>query len=777
MKRLIFIISMLLISVLFLFSCGDTGDGGDGDTTQYTVSVITTAGAEVTSTNPLKVDAGGSAVFDIKISDSAVFSSVSAGSYDRSTGKLTVDNVTADMRIDFVVVEVDTAAGYIYRFYGTQNDTSSLSDGRYEEGTSVTVKANSSSRTFEGWTLGGYKNEGKQIVSTAKEYTFTITAAMLDTDMSISVYANYKETGVVYYDKNGGNVNMSSANLSATKYYSASETANGAKVAYGSVYLSTVGCASTFYDDGSFYRSGYVLKEYNTKSDGTGEAYSLGSKFPMNLEATTLYCIWAKDSEYADFEYENVTLPKPDGAKDISHWTEEGIVITAYNGDDTTVTVPEKIEGKYVTAIAEGAFEGRALETLVLSRRILKIEDGAFKNCTALETIYYPDGIYYIGNAAFDDASWSGVKNFYVNATIAPRFTADGYAIKLTRLLNSNAKSRIIVIAGSSTYQGLSSAYLEALLDGEYTVINFGTTRTTQGAMYLEAMGELATDDDIILYAPENSIYMLGEPRLYWKTLRDLEGMYNIFRHIDISGYENVLGAFGSLNRGDTEESDPLETGRYFRTAIAYEDIIKVSHTNEYGEYQLPDKRGKYVVEENYGDYYNITLNERVKSILEGLYSNSKPAEEDPYTSDKWCSLTDSKYKDGMNRAITAAKSSGAKVYFSFAPADADKIYSQAKADISSWCTAYDTLIKNTYVFDGIVGSSKNYIYDHVYFYNNAFHPNDYGRTWRTYTLYTDLCTLFGITSVKHYNAVGTDFEGCLFELVMNDSPKYAVDY
>ncbi len=773
MKRFIFYMCLILSIALGLFSCGGNGDG---ETTQYTVSVITTSGAEVTSTNPLKVDAGESAVFDIKLSESCVFRSVSAGSYDIATGKLTVSNVTSDMRIDFVA-EVVNETAYIYRFYGTEKDTSSLSDGKYSDGTSVTVKASSETRTFEGWTVGGYKTEGYQIVSTDKEYTFTVSASLVDENMNISVYANYKDRDSLYYDRNGGGVVMSSDNLSATKYYTATETQNGVKVTYKSEYIDAVGCASTFYDDGSFTRSGYVLMEYNTKADGSGESYSLGSKFPMNLEATTLYCIWAKDTAHTDFEYANLILEKPSGARDISHWLEEGIVITAYNGNDKTVTVPEKIDGKYVTAIAENAFVGKSVETLVLSRRILKIEDGAFKNCASLNTIYYPDGIYYIGNGAFDTASWSGVKNFYVNATIAPRFTADGYAIKLTRLLNSNGKSRIIVIAGSSTYQGLSSAYLESLLDGEYTVINFGTTRTTQGAMYLEAMGELATDDDVILYAPENSIYMLGEPRLYWKTLRDLEGMYNIFRHIDISGYENVLGAFGSLNRGDTEETDPLETGRYFSSAIAYEDIIKVTHTNEYGEYQLPDKRGKYVVEENYGDYYNITLNERVKSILEGHYSNSKPSEEDPYTSDKWCSLTDSKYKDSMNRAITAAKSSGAKIYFSFAPADADKIYSQAKADISSWCTAYDTLIKNTYVFDGIVGSSKNYIYDHVYFYNNAFHPNDYGRTWRTYTLYSDLCTLFGITSVKHYNAVGTDFEGCLFELVMNDSPKYAIDY
>ena len=73
-------------------------------------------------------------------------------------------------------------------------------------------------------------------------------------------------------------------------------------------------------------------------------------------------------------------------------------------------------------------------------------------------------------------------------------------------------------------------------------------------------------------------------------------------------------------------------------------------------------------------------------------------------------------------------------------------------------------MIEQTYLFDGNIGSVSNYIYDHKYFYDCAFHPNDYGRAYRTYRLYVDLCTTLGIDEVQHYLAVGTDFDGCLFE-------------
>ena len=278
-----------------------------------------------------------------------------------------------------------------------------------------------------------------------------------------------------------------------------------------------------------------------------------------------------------------------------------------------------------------------------------------------------------------------------------------------------------------------------------------------------------AHEGDIILYAPENSAYMMGDPTLYYKTLRDLEGMYNIFRHIDISRYENVLGAFCDFNKGLSVEegADFTWTARYELAPGTYEQIIKSSQIDKYGEYQY-SKRAGYYDSANYKDAYLITLNNRFKSRLEGAWNNVDNQKNNMDYKDMsnvtWCSIDDPYYKDRINGAIDAAKSSGAKVYFSFCPVDYTALCDEAKADPAAWFAAYDKFILDTYTFDGIMGTSGNYVMNRRYFHDCAFHPNDYGRTYRTYTLYRDLCENLGITDVKGIYDVGQSFDGCLFE-------------
>ncbi len=781
MKKLLYMFLFLTLAFC-LVSCG--ADEGDGDGS-HTVTVLTTEGITVTSENPVTVNSGESAVFDISHENNVVIDSVTSGSYNYITGKLTVSDVRSDMRVTVKgeTVDYDTSLLCDYKFMGKgiDGDETSPGSGAYSLGVKITVKAGNNNRSFVGWSSGAALEYGGKLLSSEREYTFRLTPSIVE-DGSLFIYPNYSDENIFYYDVNGGTVNEKAGNMQSS-YYTAETVEYESpllKVSLSKDYFDTVGCASTFYDDGIFYRDGYVLTEYNTKPDGSGEGYSLGSKFPMNSGSSTLYCIWSEDSSHRDFEYEDVLIALPMGTSPANapNWKSEGIKITSYLGDDEKVVIPEKIDGKTVTAIASGAFVNKSMKTLVMGRRIIRVEEGAFVGCSSLETIYYPDGIYDISNESFDEASWSGVRNFYVNATLAPRFSKSlegAYALKLARLMYYSDMPQIIVIAGSSAFQGLSTEYLEALLDGEYNVVNFGTTRTTQGYMYLEAMGHYADEKDIVLFAPENSAYMMGERRLYWKTLRDMEGMYNIFRHIDISGYDNVLGAFAEFNKGSESDAyEPLSSPRYSRTPQPYESIINVNNINKYGEYLLPSDRGKYVDDTKYQDVYKLTLNNRFKSIKEGSYLNSDP-NEDYNTSENWCDITDPYYKDNMNRAIASAKSGGARVYFTFCPVDGLKLSDEAKAGGSEHFAAYDKLILDNYDFDGLLGKSETYIYHHNYFYNNAFHLNDYGRTYRTYDMYRDLADLLGIEALKGVFDAGRDYEGCLFELT-DGTPLYKAE-
>ena len=507
----------------------------------------------------------------------------------------------------------------------------------------------------------------------------------------------------------------------------------------------------------------------------------------------TLYCIWEEETASAFFTYEEVTIERPvtqqfnqDGEpvydekgdlvfyeikeEDSPLWVEQGVRITCYTGNESTVVIPEKLGGKYVISIGAGAFTNKSIDTLVMNKRLLTVEDGAFVGCDSLKTVYFCDNIYSMNDEALDAASYTSLTNMYVNACMAPRFSTNwGYfSIKLSRLLAPTDVDRVIVVAGSSTYQGLGTEYLEALLEKEYRVVNFGTTRTTHGTLYLEAMGKLAREGDVILYAPENSAYMFGESELYYKTLRDMETMLNLWRCIDLSNYTGFFSAYSDFNNN-------LVRGRYYKSATTAEKVCEMCYKtsggmDKYGDY-YHSARDKFTYLETsgkepsyYTDTYLITFNEYVKSKDEGEWNDDSQKDHFDYANDTvyWSKITDEKYKTLMNKAIDAAKSSGADVLFTFAPADGTKL--AAGAENVAWLEAYESMISDTYNFDGLLGSVSDYIYDHKYLYNCAFHLNDYGRTYRTYMMYKDLCDYLEITEVNGIYDCGTDFSGCLFE-------------
>ena len=769
---------ILILSFSFLFSSclgiNEQNEEEDDEDT-YRVMVAEGEGFKVTSKNPVEVKKGKSAVFDIEIEDGYLFSSASVGIYDEKSGKLTVENVEKRTTVTFTVEALgyDTSVIYNYVFNGLAVDFSSYGSSALNAGTLITVEAGETDKAFAGWSFGKSAMDGGKIVSKERKFQFRLSPDYAEGD-TVTIFSNYTDANIYYYDLNGGSADLTTSNLTSNEYYTVRADKTKIEVTLLNEYYDFAECASLFWDDGSFYRDGYVLKEYNTAPDGSGEGYSLGSKYHIASAdgVPVLYCIWEKATDEAQFLYELMYIKCPVDKKYAPEWQEHGVVITSYVGDDTKVTVPEEIDGKPVIAIAKGAFNARRVKTLLLPKTLLQIADGAFVGCSALTELYFPDSVYYISDDIFDASTYSNFKRLIVNATLAPRYSnaasGGGFAVKLSRLMAAEEGKRVIIISGSSTYQGLSSAYMEALFDGEYSVINFGTTRTRPGNFYLEAMAHFATEGDVIIYAPENSAHMMGEGYIGARMLYENEGMNNFYRYVDISNYNSYFSSFAELNA----------EFRYKRLPGRYEDIVKTGATiNKYGEYQHKNRAG-YIGKTKYIDSYYITLNEMYKAIDSGswddeVYQAQTKDYTDP-TNTTWTNISDPVLVERLNKSIEKAKSSGAGVYFGFAPADAYAVVPEARN--IAWLLAYDDLIKELYSFDGLIGSCADYIYAHEYFYDCAFHVNDYGRAYRSYDLYTDVAALLGM-DIKGYLSVGTDFEGCLFENDYNGKPKYTVDF
>lgn len=774
MKNKIPLLILFIASLLLLVSCNTTPADDEPETVRVMVGV--SEGFSVVSANPVDVEKGGSVEFTIKLDSGYAFSSASHGVYDYASGKLKIENVTERTTVEFSVENLgyDTTVEYIYSFNGGDRDTTTPAPtSALRAGTEITVSAGDSGRIFLGWSFGKTAKAGGEIVSAEREYTFRLSPDIVESG-ALVVYSNYTDSNVFYYDPNGGELDVSSRNMQENEYYLAKVDGDRVKVSLLATYYEFAECASLFWDDGTFARDGYVLKEYNTKPDGTGESYSLGSKFYANTGDDThpvLYCIWSEGASESDFTFSDHTMPKPEDAKYAPDWCESGVIINSYNGNAESVTVPEILGGKKVIAIAAGAFTDENMTELILPKTVQLVENGAFVGCSSLKTLYFPNSIYQIYDEAFDAETYSSFTTLIVNATMAPRFShsSDGaFAVKLSRFLAARDEKKVIVISGSSTYQGLATEYMEALFDGEYTVINFGTTRPRPGLIYLEALSHYTDEDDVFIYAPENSSYMMGEGYLSWRLIRDLEGMNNLFRYVDISNYYGYFSSFTELN----------QTYSYMAKERRYEEMCKNGSTDKNGDYQN-SKREEFLDESRYIDSYYITLNNRFKSMNEGTWNNVEEQERNKDYTDlnnpAWRSIDTPEMVARMNYAINKAKESGAGVYFGFAPADAYALVDAAKN--IDWILAYDALILDLYDFDGLMGSAADYVYDHKYFYDCAFHVNDYGRAYRTYNLYVDIAEMLGLEARNGYTSKGTDFDGCLFEEGSDGMPLVKVDF
>lgn len=84
--------------------------------------------------------------------------------------------------------------------------------------------------------------------------------------------------------------------------------------------------------------------------------------------------------------------------------TDGGVKVVGYEGEDTDVVIPAKINGKAVVSVARNAFlENYGITSVKLEEGIKEIGPFAFKLCVSLENISLPQTLEKIGDGAFSD--------------------------------------------------------------------------------------------------------------------------------------------------------------------------------------------------------------------------------------------------------------------------------------------------------------------------------------------------------------------------------------
>ena len=284
-----------------------------------------------------------------------------------------------------------------------------------------------------------------------------------------------------------------------------------------------------------FSREGYTLTGWNTSSDGSGEAVGLGSRVSAPDSAVTLYAQWARWSGAGDFTWRQ---------------TPDGTAITGYGGSDGVVVIPEVLDGRPVTSVEAGAFQGCGAAAVVLPPTMLDVAPGAFQNC-ALRTLTLFDSIRSVGDGSFQNCP--ELTTLRINAAEPPFGYVwrkeSCYADKIDRLILTQGQKRAVFYGGCSMWYNLDGVQAQQALGEGYAVVNLGLNGTVNSLVQMQIMGAFLGEGDLVIHTPELSSRQqmllrtaMGEEDD--KLWCGIENNYDLFALVDLT---TVVGVLDSL--------------------------------------------------------------------------------------------------------------------------------------------------------------------------------------------------------------------------------------
>jgi hypothetical protein len=162
-------------------------------------------------------------------------------------------------------------------------------------------------------------------------------------------------------------------------YYHGNGSTDGSPPVDSNIYSS--GGTATVLEKGNLRKGDYTFlgwQDYN-------RLYNAGDDLTISYSDVNLYAVW-DDGNNTPFSYE----------------IENGeVIITRYNQQySSSITIPDTLQSKPVTAIDDSVFSNLSISTVNLSKNLKKIGIGAFAS-NNITQLLIPDKVESIGLAAF----------------------------------------------------------------------------------------------------------------------------------------------------------------------------------------------------------------------------------------------------------------------------------------------------------------------------------------------------------------------------------------
>ena len=158
----------------------------------------------------------------------------------------------------------------------------------------------------------------------------------------------------------------------------------------------------------NFFKTGYIVGSWNTKSDGSGTKYNPKSLIKFNLENITLYAIWVDIS--SEFTYNDLTYRRENGT----------FILARCDSYEYEIEIPNNFNGIQVTSIGYEAFRYTIVKKITIPDSVTYIGRRVFSECSGLNNIFmYPLTAPTLGTYVFAGVS---------NCTLHIKPDATGYS-------------------------------------------------------------------------------------------------------------------------------------------------------------------------------------------------------------------------------------------------------------------------------------------------------------------------------------------------------------